>query len=223
MQIFKKKERIRYTKEEKQKILKKMWAQKYLYLMFIVPFAVYFTFAYLPLTKVPWAFTNLGEVPMYKTEFVGLANFKKLLGTSAFKRAFVNTLVISLYNLLTGIPTSVIIALALNEIQSKWFKKTSQTIIYLPHFLSWAIIGGIFYLILAPQDSVNSQIAEMLGKDPVYYFASLKHIRGLLVFTNRWAGAGYGAIVYLAALVGVILNLIIPGGKQKAENTNEKK
>ena len=203
MQIFKKKEKRHYTKEDRIKILKKMWGQKYLYLMFLIPFAVYFTFQYLPLTKVPWAFTNLGEVPKYKTSFVGLKHFKNLIGTSAFRRAFVNTLTISFYNLLTGSPSSVLIALCLNEISSKWFKKTTQTIIYLPHFFSWAIIGGIFYLLLAPQNSVNSQISGLLGKEATYYFASLKHIRGLLVFTNRWQGAGYGAIVYLAALAGV--------------------
>ncbi len=85
----------------------------------------------------------------------------------------------------------------------KRYKKTIQTIIYFPHFLSWVVIGSIWFLLLAPTRSVNSQIAELFGVETIYWFAKSGYIRGLLVYTNIWQGAGYSAIVYLAALSAV--------------------
>ncbi len=155
------------------------------------------------MTKVAWAFTNLGDVTRSKVTFIGWDNFRELFATTGFRRAIVNTLIISFYNMLFSFPIPILIALVLNEIRCKWFKKATQTIIYLPHFLSWAIIGSIFFLLLAPQKSPNAQIAEMLQVKPIYWFSSLDHIRSVLVFTNVWKSAGYGAIVYLAALSGV--------------------
>lgn len=178
-------------------------AQSQFYLMLIIPLALYILFAYVPMAKIYWAFTNLGDVALSKVKFVGLDNFRALIDNPSFKRAFVNTLVISFYNTVFAFPVPIIIALMLNEIQSKWFRKTTQTILYFPHFLSWVVVGSIWYLILAPQYSINSQMAELLGVAPTYFFASNKHIQGLLVASNIWQGAGYGAVVYLAALSGV--------------------
>ncbi len=165
--------------------------------------ALYILFRYVPMTKIVWAFTNLGDVAKSKVKYVGIANFQELFRSSGFRKAIVNTLIISFYNMLFSFPIPILIALLLNEIRCKWFKKFTQTIIYLPHFLSWAIIGSIFFLILAPQKSPNAQIAQMLQVEPIYWFSSLNHVRSVLVFTNIWKGAGYGAIVYLAALSGV--------------------
>lgn len=192
-----------YNREYIRKRAKKAWKQRSLYLILFVPLVIYILFNYVPMSKVAWAFTNLGDVAKSKVKFVGLENFKALVGTSGFKRAFKNTLIISFYDMVFFFPIPIIIALLLNEIQCKWFKNVSQTIIYLPHFLSWAIIGGIFSLLLAPQNSVNAQIAAFFNTEPIYWFASLKHIRAILVTTNIWQGAGYGAIVYLAALAGI--------------------
>ena len=174
-----------------------------LYMILLIPMALYILFRYVPMTKIVWAFTNLGDVAKSKVKYVGIANFQELFRSSGFRKAIVNTLIISFYNMLFSFPIPILIALLLNEIRCKWFKKFTQTIIYLPHFLSWAIIGSIFFLILAPQKSPNAQIAQMLQVEPIYWFSSLNHVRSVLVFTNIWKGAGYGAIVYLAALSGV--------------------
>ena len=205
MEMTKKKRIVmpEFDKNNMIKVAKKIWRQKALFAMLALPMIMYCLFSYVPMTKVTWAFTNLGDVAKSKTTFVGFKNFVELIGTSGFRRAFANTLIISFYNTVFSFPIPIIIALFLNEIQCKWFKKFSQTVIYLPHFLSWAIIGSIFYLLLAPQNSVNAQMANLLNAEPIYFFASLDHIRGILVFTNIWQGAGYGAIVYLAALSGV--------------------
>ena len=153
--------------------------------------------------KVRWAFTNYGDVPLSQVEYIGLDNFERLMKSSSFWNAFRNTIIISLQKLIIGFPIPIIIALFLNEITHNAYKKTVQTIIYFPHFLSWVVIGSIWFLILAPQNSINAQISEFLGIDPVYWFAGKEYIRGLLVMTDVWASAGYSAIVYLAAITSI--------------------
>lgn len=186
---------------------KRIYKQRQLFLIMLIPMLFYLLFEYVPMTKIRWAFTNFGEVPLSKVTFVGLDNFKRLLGSASFLNAFKNTIVISLMKLLIGFPIPIIVALMLNEVTSKSYKKVVQTILYFPHFLSWVVIGSIWFLILAPQNSINSQIAELMGKSPTYWFASKEHIRGLLVLTDIWAGAGYSAIVYLAAMTSIDVTL----------------
>jgi len=186
-----------------RKFWKEVYKQRQLFMIMLIPLAFYILFEYVPLTKIPWAFTNYGEVPVSKVEFVGIANFRKLMGSASFRNAFMNTIIISGLKLLFGFPIPIIIALMLNEIRVKLFKNTVQTIIYFPHFLSWVVIGSIWFVILAPQDSINAQLAQLIGVEPIYWFASKEHIRSLLVLTDIWAGAGYSAIVYLAAITSV--------------------
>lgn len=186
-----------------KKFLLEMYKQRQLFYIIAIPLAFYILFEYVPMLKIRWAFTNYGEVPASQVEFIFLDNFKKLIGSASFMNAFKNTLIISGMKLLFGFPIPIIIALALNEITGKFYKKTVQTIIYFPHFLSWVVIGSIWFILLAPQNSVNSQIAQLLNTEPMYWFASKDHIRSLLVITDIWAGAGYSAIVYLAAITSI--------------------
>lgn len=190
-------------KSKYQKFFTEIYKQRQLFLIMLVPLVFYILFEYVPLTKIPWAFTNYGEVPVSKVEFIGLENFERLLGSTSFRNAFMNTVIISGLKLIFGFPIPIIIALMLNEIRKEVYKKTVQTIIYFPHFLSWVVIGSIWFVLLSPQDSVNAQIAELIGVEPIYWFASKEHIRSLLVITDIWAGAGYSAIVYLAAITAV--------------------
>ena len=187
----------------KRNTLKKIKQQKELLLILVIPLALYIFFSYVPYWQIKWAFTNFGKVPLSKVGYIGFANFERLLRTSRFWNAFINTVVISIYNLIIGFPIPIIFALLLNEMYVKRFKKTVQTIIYFPHFLSWVVIGSIWFLLLAPTRSVNEQISSFFGVDPVYWFARSDYIRMLLVYTNIWQGAGYSAIVYLAALSAV--------------------
>jgi putative aldouronate transport system permease protein len=187
----------------RQQLWRTFAKQKGLFAMMAVPVVVFALFHYLPFLKVSWAFTNFGEVPPDRVSFVGWANFAKLFRLSVFRRAFANTLIINGMKLLLYFPFPILIALLLNEITVGWYKKGVQTIIYFPHFLSWVVIASIWFKILAPQNSVNAQVAAFFGQDPTYFFASTKHIRWLLVASDIWQGAGYGAIVYLAALTAI--------------------
>ena len=185
------------------RVLRTLGKQRGLFLMMLVPAAVFILFHYVPFTKVSWAFTNFGEVPPDQVSFIGWANFAKLFRLSVFRRAFANTLIINGMKLLLYFPFPIVIALLLNEIGVGWYKKGVQTVIYFPHFLSWVVIASIWFKVLAPQNSVNAQVAAFFGVEPTYFFASAKHIRWLLVASDIWQGAGYGAIVYLAALTAI--------------------
>lgn len=193
----------RTANKKKGHFWKKVYKQRQLLMILIIPLLFYLLFEYVPMTKIYWAFTNYGEVPASKVEFIGFDNFKRLMGSASFVNAFKNTVIISLLKLVIGFPIPVILAVMLNEITAQKYKKSIQTIIYFPHFLSWVVIGSIWFLILAPQNSINAQIAELMGHEPTYWFASKEHIRGLLVLTDIWAGAGYSAIVYLAAMTSI--------------------
>jgi putative aldouronate transport system permease protein len=177
--------------------------QKALFFMISASMVIFILFNYIPFAKITWAFSNYGEVPPDKVSFVGWANFEKLFRLSAFKRAFINTFIINGLKLIFFFPVPIVIAIMLNEIRIGWYKKCLQTIVYFPHFLSWVVIGSIWYMILAPQFSVNAQIAAFFKAEPTYFFASIRHIRGVLVASDIWQGAGYAAIVYLAALTSI--------------------
>jgi ABC-type polysaccharide transport system permease subunit len=177
--------------------------QRELFLMMLIPAVIFVLFHYVPITKITWAFTNYGEVPASKVTFNGWDNFVRLFRLSAFKRAFRNTLIINGMKLLFYFPVPIFIALLLNEIGAKRYKGTVQTVIYFPHFLSWVVVGSIWFVLLAPQNSVNAQISELLGVEPIYFFADRRYIRGILVASDIWQGAGYGAILYLAALTSI--------------------
>jgi putative aldouronate transport system permease protein len=184
-------------------LFRNIYKQRQLFYIIAIPLALYLLFEYLPMLKLRWAFTNFGEVPESQVSYIGLDNFIKLINTESFINAFKNTIIISFMKLVFGFPIPILIALMLNELSSRLFKSSVQTIMYFPHFLSWVVIGSIWFLILAPQNSVNSQLATVLGAEPIYWFASKEYIRELLVLTDIWVGAGYSAIVYLAAITSI--------------------
>ena len=188
--------------EEKKPLLQRLWRQRAYFILMFIPIVLYVIFNYWPFYYVSWAFTNYGEVPPSQVSWVGFAQFEKLFSNSDFKVALLNTLSISFKSILWGFPLPIIFALFLDEM-GKHFKKVLQTIIVFPNFLSFVIIASIWYLILAPSDSVNAEIAKALGQSPIYWFGTSKYIQGLLVASGIWQGAGYSAIVYLAALSGV--------------------
>ena len=192
--------------EPKKPLLQRLWKQRAYFLLMLVPVVLYVIFNYWPFYYVSWAFTNYGEVPPSQVSWVGFAQFEKLFSNSDFKRALLNTLSISFKSLLWGFPIPILFALFLDEM-GRHVKKVLQTIIVFPNFLSFVIVASIWYLILAPTNSVNSEIAKAFGQTAIYWFGTSKYIQGLLVASGIWQGAGYSAIVYLAAISAVDTSL----------------
>jgi putative aldouronate transport system permease protein len=181
--------------------------RKGLLVMLVLGMAWYVIFEFYPMIKVYWAFTNIGQVAPSKVSFIGLANFAKLFSTAQFRRSLWNTFYISFLKILVGFPVPIIFALLLNEMRISSLKRSIQTIIYVPHFLSWVVVGAIWYIVLAPINSPAAELFSLLGIKPIYWWASDRYIRGLLVATDIWRNAGYGTIIYLASIMSIDPNL----------------
>ena len=185
------------------KFAKRFGKQKYIFALMVVGLIWYIIFKYYPLWFITRAFTNYGAVANYR--FTGFANFQRLFAAPFFWRAFRNTLVLSFYNLIFYFPMPIIIALSLNEIGSKVLKRTVQFVVYIPHFLSWVVVGGLFNIMLAPSDGIINKALIGIGAidAPIYFMASTKWFRTVLVGTEIWKNAGYGAVIYIAAIAGI--------------------
>lgn len=172
--------------------------------MLVVPGVIWFiVFKYYPLRFIINAFTNYGTVA--NPRFTGLANFQRLFLSPNFWRAFRNTLILSFYNIVFYFPIPIILALSLNELKNQFAKKAAQFVIYIPHFLSWVVVGGLFNMMLAPSDGIINKALISMGiiSEPIYFMASVKWFRSVLVGTEIWKSAGYGAVIYIAAISSI--------------------
>ena len=177
-----------------------------LVLMFL-PVIVYFViFKYIPMAGIVIAFKNYRiKQGMFGSAWCGLANFTKVFATPTFARSVRNTLTISAMKLLFGFPAPIILALMLNEISHARFKKTVQTITYLPHFLSWVVLAGMFQQLLSPNNgAVNAVLREVFGlKNAIYFLGDNRYFRGTLIVTDIWKNVGWSSILYLATISGI--------------------
>ena len=135
--------------------------------------------------------------------WVGFKHFQKIFMMTDTLRALRNTIIIALLKIVANLVIPVVFALLLNEVRVRWFKRMTQTITYLPYFLSWIIMAGILTNILKTDGGLVNRFLEMLGMDPVFFLGSNDTFRGTLVVTDVWKNFGYNAIVYLAALTNI--------------------
>ncbi len=194
---------------KKKPLLSRM--RKYLgfYFLFAPVLGFLVVFHYLPMFGVSYAFTNytlLGN----DTSFVGLQNFINLFAdpikTPQFLKAFWNTLEYSVLKLLLNTFMAVLISLLLNEMTHLWFKKLAQTIIYLPHFMSWVVTASIFTMLFSASDSgLVNQVLVRLGilNAPVYYLADYKTWPIVYYIVNIWRDTGWQTIIFMATLTGI--------------------
>ena len=176
-----------------------------LHLTMIIPVMIwYIIFKYLPIYGVTLAWKEfyilkgIGGSP-----WVGWVNFERLLGSYDFKQVFANTLILGFWNFVIGFPAPIILALALNELRGNAFKRVTQTISYLPHFVSWVILTGIFMEVLSPSRGPLAALFRAFGAEPIYFLGDPKYFRATMVATSVWKGLGWGSIVYLSALSSV--------------------
>lgn len=139
---------------------------------------------------------------MFVSPWVGFKYFERIFASADFWHLLRNTLFISLMKLAVLFPLPILLALMLNEVKSKPFQRVTQTLVYMPHFLSWVIIHGIFITLLSNSGILN-RVMSMLGMGKISFYTDPQAFRWLLVFTEGWKETGWGAIVYLAALTGI--------------------
>ncbi len=165
-------------------------------------------FRYVPMGGIIIAFKDYSIYKgIWESDWVGFENFRRVFSSSDFLAVLRNTLLISIYKIIFGFPAPIILSLVLNEIKNKSFKRIVQTIIYMPHFISWVVISGIMLSIFSPTYGIAREIFEFFGQKPIVLMASRQHFRGLLVISDIWKGVGWGTIVYLAAISTIDPNI----------------
>lgn len=191
----------RKVKPERFRSFKKYWD---LYLIMLPGLAYFIIFKYLPMGGIVIAFQDFSAFAGIRgSEWVGLTHFRNMFMDSEFYSVFKNTLLISLYKLVWGFPGPIILALMLNEVRNMLYKRSIQTLVYLPHFLSWVIIGGILINVLSPSTGIINQLLGMIGLEPIFFLGSKEWFRTILVASDIWKEVGWGAIIYLAALSSI--------------------
>jgi len=174
------------------------------YILFLPVVVFFIVFNYVPMYGVIIAFKNFRiSDGILGSAWNGLYQFRRVFVSDMFWTAFFNTLKISGLKILFGFPAPIIFALLISELRFKAFKRTIQTISYLPHFMSWVVLSGILVELLSPTRGVVNEILRMLGREPIYFLASQAHFVPVLVISSVWQGVGWGSIVYLAAITSV--------------------
>ncbi|MGN7165364.1 ABC transporter permease [Paenibacillus cellulositrophicus] len=178
---------------------------KYLFLLLAPVLLWYGIFHYAPMYGIQLAFKDFYIMKgIWASPWVGVKHFHYMFAMSPdFWNIMRNTLVISFYHIVFGFPAPIILALLFNEIRFSLFKKIAQTISYLPHFLSWIVLGGILIMLLSPNTGVVNDLIKMLGFQPIYFLGDESYFRFTLVVSAIWKEVGWGMIIYLAALAGV--------------------
>jgi len=171
----------------------------------LVPTIIWFiVFLYKPMYGLQIAFKDYSIFRgVAGSDWVGFEHFQTLFSNDQFLRAIKNTIYISALNLVFGFPAPIILALMFNEILNASYKRTAQTIVYLPHFISSVIIAGIVITAFSPSAGIVNTILGWLGMDPVYFLTQPQWFRPIFVGTGIWQEAGFGSIVFLAAIAGV--------------------
>ena len=187
-------------------LLKEM--KKYLpFYMFLLPALILvILFCYLPMDGLAIAFKDYKMARgISGSDWVGLKHFKNLFSDPNFYRILGNTLKISIATLLTTFPVTVIFTILVNEIFSKKFKSVVQTITYMPHFLSWVVVGTFVYQLLSPAGGVVNAALIKLGvlEKPLYFMAQKDMFVPIYLITNLWKTTGYSIVIYLATIAGI--------------------
>ncbi|OAS14587.1 ABC transporter permease [Paenibacillus oryzisoli] len=171
----------------------------------LIPGLLYFAvFKYVPMVYIAAAFKNYNILQgLWESPWVGWQNFQLFFDGVYFKQIIGNTILISFYKLVFSFPAPIILALMLNAVTSTGFKRTIQTLTYLPHFLSWVIIYGLLVAFLAPGTGLVNQLLTTFHLDRISFLTESGLIRTLIVTTDIWQSVGWGAIIYLAALTGI--------------------
>lgn len=184
------------------------WARVFadwdLYLLLLPGLLFFLIFKYVPMWGIIIAFQDYSPFQgILGSEWVGLKHFITLFTYDKFWLIFRNTLLISFYNLIFFFPAPIVMALLLNEIRVQFFKRFVQTVVYMPHFLSWVVVAGMTYLLLGTQGGLVNELIKADGGESIAFLTTPELFRTLIVSQSVWKEAGWGTIIFLAALSGV--------------------
>lgn len=191
----------------KQKTIKRLRAELPLHIMLIPGIIVTLIFAYFPMVGIVMAFEKYNPVlGFFGSKWVGMKNFNYIFAMPEFYQVLFNTLYIAVQKIILGILVPLTIALLLNEVTKNFFKRFVQTSIFVPFFLSWAILGGVVFEIFSYSGVVNGMLSA-IGIKPIMFLGDKQWFRTMLVVTDVWKGMGYNVIIFLAAITNIDTSL----------------
>lgn len=175
-----------------------------LHLMVLTGLVFLVIFAYIPMVGIVIAFQDfLPTKGFFGSPWVGLANFKYMFELPDTMLVLKNTVIIASWKIILGFVTPLVFALLLNEAKNSVIKRSVQTMVYFPHFLSWVILGGIFVDIFSLNGGAINQIIAFFGIRPIFFLGDKYWFRVIIILTDVWKEFGFGTIIYLAALAGI--------------------
>lgn len=193
--------RPRDGRESLRTSLKKNWQ---MYLLLCFPVLAVIVFCYLPLLGLSIAFLDYDPIGGFaNAKFIGLSVFRQVFTSKDFYLVFRNTMILQFLNLVFSFPAPIILALMLNELRTMWFKKVSQTVMYLPHFLSWVVIASVFYQLLSPTSGTVNILLKGLGLHTIPFLTEPGHWLATYVAISVWQSMGWGTILYLSSIAGI--------------------
>lgn len=188
---------------EKKGMMHRFRQEKYLWLMALPGILFFLIYKYVPMLGIIIAFQKyVPSKGILGSEWAGFSNFTRIFENPDIAQFLLNTIIISFYQIVFAFSFPIVLALMLNEIRVNAIKRFIQTALYLPHFLSWVVVAGIFYLLFRSDGSVNLLLANW-GLGPIDILANPDNFRGMIVLQVIWKEAGWGTIIYLAALTGI--------------------
>ena len=192
------------TELKVKKKKKSLYRTRELHVM-LIPAVVFTTvFAYLPIFGLVMAFQDFKPLMGFReSPFVGLKQFQYIFTMPSFRTAFVNTMIISFFKIILSILVPLILSLMLNVVTKSWFKRSVQTIVFIPYFFSWAILAGMILEIFAYDGIINNTMMHLFGMDPTAFLVSNKYFRTIIIGSDVWKGMGYNTVLLLAAITNV--------------------
>jgi putative aldouronate transport system permease protein len=173
--------------------------------MMMIPAVVFLlVYSYIPMVGNLMAFERFSPTKgLFLSKWIGLQNFTYVMNMPDTMRVLYNTFFISILKIVAGVVAPVVVSLLLNEMQNVKYKRSLQTVIYFPHFLSWVILSGVLIDVLSPSTGIINTLLSAVGIQPIYFLGDAKWFPYTLVLTETWKEFGFGTIVYLAALTGI--------------------
>jgi len=186
-------------------LISRMWKREWpLHAMLIPGLVFVIVFSYIPMAGILMAFQKyIPTKGLFGSPFVGMKNFQFLFDYPDIGRVFFNTVYIAVMKIIAGLFVPITIAILLNELSRQWIKRTFQTLVYLPHFLSWVLLSGILIDVLSPSSGLVNQALGLLGIEPIFFLGDNLWFPYVMVVSDVWKEFGFGTIVYLAALTGI--------------------
>ncbi|RAV12701.1 sugar ABC transporter permease [Paenibacillus contaminans] len=192
----------RPVKRKKRRIDPK--TQFALYLLIAPVLLLIFVFNYIPMYGILISFQDFSPFKgVLGSKWVGFKHIAYFLNDETFWKVMRNTLILNFYDLVFGFTAPIVFALLANEFMHKGIKRVIQTISYLPHFLSWVVVSGVFYQMLSPTDGIVNALLGLLNIDPVYFMVDKDLFRGIVVSSGVWKEVGWSAILYFAVIAGI--------------------